>query len=83
MTPSASNAVVSWTASAGATGYLVSVGKADSGMQTANPLIDQVTTTNSAVVSGLAQGTAYFVYVYALNAAGSASPPAVFFSTSN
>ncbi len=81
VTPSTNSAAVSWTASPGATGYLVTVGKADSGVQTANPLINQVTMMNSAVFGGLAQGTAYFVYVYALNASGSASPPAVFFST--
>ena len=83
VTPSTSSAAVSWIASSGATGYLVTVGKADSGMQTANPLVNQVTMTNSTAISGLSQGTAYFVYVYALNASGSASPPAVFFSTRN
>ena len=83
VTPATNSAAVSWTASTGATGYLVSIGKADSGAQTGNPLINQVTTANNAVISGLAQETAYFVYVYALNESGSASPPAVFFSTRN
>ena len=83
VTPALNSATVSWTASTGATGYLVTIGKADSGVQTANPLINQVTTANSVAISGLVQGTAYFVYVYALNESGSASPPAVFFSTRN
>ena len=72
---------VSWTVAANATGYLVTVGLADSSVPVPNPLINKVTKKTSVTIRGLVSGTGYFLYVYALNPAGAMPTPAVFFST--
>ncbi len=73
---------VSWQSAKNATGYLVTVGPADSSVSVPNPFIDKVTLKTSVNVGGLASGVSYFLYVYALNAAGATPTAAIFFSTS-
>ena len=83
VTPSTSGISVNWTAGAGATGYLLTIGPADSGTPVPNPLVNKVTTGTHLTVGGLASGTAYYLYVIALNNAGSTSTHAIFFSTAS
>ena len=81
VTPSTGSVVVTWTAGAGATGYLLTVGPADGGTPVPNPLVNKVTTGTQATVGALASGTVYYIYVTALNAARSTATRATFFST--
>ena len=83
VTPTSDGVSVTWAGAAKASGYLVAVGQANGNASAENPLLTKVTTGNTVTIDGLAKGTAYYLYVYALDEAGATSSPAVFFSTKN
>jgi cytochrome b involved in lipid metabolism len=65
-TPGSTQVTLSWTATAGATSYIV----LKAGVQAATP------STNSQVVTGLTNGTTYSFTVQAVNSAGASGPSA-------
>jgi len=73
-TVSTTTATVSWTPSAGATGYIVQA-------ESATNLINFVTGGSSIKLTGLSPNTVYQVYVSAVNTGGVASPPNPIFLT--
>jgi fibronectin type 3 domain-containing protein len=71
-TAGSSQVTLNWTASAGATSYSVFRGTA-SGAEATTPIASGLTGT-SFVDTGVANGTAYFYFVEAVNTAGSSTP---------